>query len=314
MNQRLAILDLGTNTFHLLIVELKENHSFEVLYKAEEFVKLGENGLDKIGENPFQRGLEQIRKYKIIIDQYQPQQVIGFGTAAIRRAANGDDFIREIKAICPMEVRKISGDEEAELIYSGVRQAVHLTTEPVLIMDIGGGSTEFIIADSMQIRWKQSFPVGASVLKQKFHHHEPITASEINEVTIFLTAVLEPLIAQQEKFSITRLIGASGSFDTFAAMVAHQFFYATALDEKTSFEIPLENFYSIHRQLLQNNLQQRLEMEGMIPFRAEMITVATILAEFVIRKFNIQQITQSGFALKEGVLWNMIHHEPGFSS
>ena len=213
-----------------------------------------------------------------------------------------------------MEVRKISGDEEATLIYLGVRQAVSLTDQPVLIMDIGGGSTEFIIADHSEIHWKQSFPVGASVLKQKFHHHEPISTSEINALNNFLTEKLQPLITQLSNFSINHLVGASGSFDTFAAMVAHQFYSFNALEGKTSFEIPLQNFHAIYQQLIQNNLQQRLEMKGMISFRAEMITVAAILADFVIQKFNIQQITQSAYALKEGVLWNILHHEDGFSS
>ncbi|MEO6167652.1 MAG: exopolyphosphatase, partial [Chitinophagales bacterium] len=82
MNQRLAILDLGTNTFHLLIADVREDCSFKVMYKAEEFVQLGENGLDEIGEKPFSRGLQQIRKYKEVIDQFQPQQIVAFGTAA----------------------------------------------------------------------------------------------------------------------------------------------------------------------------------------------------------------------------------------
>ncbi|MEP7127583.1 MAG: hypothetical protein ABI729_01895 [Chitinophagales bacterium] len=309
MNKRMAILDLGTNTFHLLIADVTEDRRLNVLYKAEEFVQLGEDGLERIGEKPFERGLQQIRKYKTVIDDFQPQQIIAFGTAAIRSAANGDEFIKQIKLICPMEVRKISGDEEAELIYLGVKQAVKLSSTPVLIMDIGGGSTEFIIADENKIYWKQSFPVGASVMMKKFQPHEPITEKEIAELKMFLQETLQQLFQQQQKFKITQLIGASGSFDTFAAMIGLQFSYQENEEMKTSFNFSPEQFQVLYRQLIQSNLQQRLEMQGMKAFRAKMMVVAAILADVILQQFDIQKITQSAYALKEGVLWKLIQKE-----
>ncbi|HUM45711.1 MAG TPA: hypothetical protein PLD84_02210 [Chitinophagales bacterium] len=309
MNQRFAILDLGTNTFHLLMVDVRDDRSFQVIYKAEEFVQLGENGLDEIGEKPFSRGLQQIRKYKEVIDQLQPQQIIAFGTAAIRRASNGDDFVQQIKSICPMEVRKISGDEEAALICLGVRQAVKLNEEPVLIMDIGGGSTEFIIANKDQLFWKQSFPAGASVLKQQFHHHEPIAVTEREHLKSFLKEVLQPLFLKRDDFNITHLVGASGSFDTFAKMISYRFYKVEISKEKTFFDFTPEQFHIMYQQLIRSNLEQRLAMQGMKAFRAGMITVGAVLTEVVLQYFNIQKITQSAYALKEGVLWKMIQNE-----
>ena len=309
MNKRIAILDLGTNTFHLLIADIKPDHSFEILFKAEEFVKLGEEGLGRIGDQAFQRGLEQVRKYKASIDQYHPLQVIGFGTAAIRSASNGDEFISAIKSICPIELRKISGDEEAMLIYLGVRQAVKMNSEPQMIMDIGGGSTEFIIADDKQILWKQSFPVGASVLKQKFHHHEPITKEEVLLLKEYLRKELQPLFSASASFNIVHLIGASGSFDTFTQMIAHRFYSAEILKGKTSHEILPHHFKEINDELIRSNFEQRLQMKGMISFRAEMITVAGILTELILEKFSIGKITWSAYALKEGVLWKILQNE-----
>src|SRR5258706_1381884 len=135
MNERIAILDLGTNTFHLLVVEEKPDHSFEVLFKAEEFVKLGEEGVERIGDNAFKRGVDQIRKYKVVIDDLKPHKIVGVGTAAIRNSSNGEEFIRALKEEMPLELRKISGDEEAELIYLGVLQALKLDYHASLIMD-----------------------------------------------------------------------------------------------------------------------------------------------------------------------------------
>lgn len=306
MNPRFAILDLGTNTFHLLVAEVKPDRSFEVLFKAEEFVKLGEEGVERIGDKAFQRGITQITEYRKVIDQLNPTQVIGFGTAAIRKASNGDDFISAVKEICPMELRKISGDEEAELIYLGVRKAVKMDDLPVLIMDIGGGSTEFIIANQQQIFWKKSFPAGGSVLKQQFHHHEPMSAVEQVNLIQFLQKELTELGVQARKFSIRHLIGASGSFDTLAQMISENFHGRALHPMELSSEIPLRDFYLLCDHLLRSNHEERLKMKGLIWFRAEMIVVAAVLAAFVIELFHIRRITRSSFALKEGVLWKMM--------
>lgn len=309
MNKRVAILDLGTNTFHLLIADVFNDSSVNVLYKAEEFVQLGEDGVQQIGEKPFARGLQQIRQYKTVIDEFQPQQVIAFGTAAIRTASNGNDFIQQISSICPMEVRKISGEEEAELIFLGVKQAVKLSSAPLLIMDIGGGSTEFIIANENQIFWKQSFPIGASVLLKQFQQHEPIHEQEMLLLKAFLEETLQPLFLQQQHYKITQLIGASGSFDTFANMISSETAYTQHRTPATSFDFSVEQFQKLYQQLIRSNLPQRLQMKGMKSFRAAMIVVAAILTDVILQQFHIQKISQSAYALKEGVLWKLMQEE-----
>ncbi|MFI5134357.1 MAG: hypothetical protein ACHQD9_00760 [Chitinophagales bacterium] len=306
MNSRLAVLDLGTNTFHLLVAELKGDRLFDVLFKAEEFVQLGEEGVDRIGDRAFQRGVEQVKKYKSVIDELKADQVIGFGTAAIRKASNGDDFIAALKEICPMELRKISGDEEAELIYYGVKQAVKMDEHPVLIMDIGGGSTEFIIANNEKIFWKQSFPAGGSVLKKKFHHREPISAIEQVNMIHFLQHELIPVIEQMKIFSIRHLIGASGSFDTLANMISENIHGVPLHPADTSTEVPMREFYILCDRLIHSIQEERLKMNGLIWFRAETIVAAAILAGYVVETFNIHRITRSGYALKEGALWRTI--------
>ena len=310
MKPRFAILDLGTNTFHLLIAEVSPDLSVNVLFKAEEFVQLGEDGVERIGDRAFQRGIEQLSKYRKVIEKYKPQRIIGFGTAAIRNASNGDAFLRTVMEVCPMELRKISGDEEAELIYLGVRQAVNIDAHPVLIMDIGGGSTECIIANHEKIFFKHSFPLGGSVLKRRFHHHEPITAAEQVNIINHLQNEFLPLIAQLRNFSVKHLIGASGSFDTLAQMILQNFYNQPLDPAETATEIPHRDFYRLGDWLIRSSLEERLKMKGLIWFRAEMMVVATILGGYVIEICNIRKITRSAFALKEGVLWKLVNSSP----
>jgi exopolyphosphatase / guanosine-5'-triphosphate,3'-diphosphate pyrophosphatase len=303
MNNRLAILDLGTNTFHLLICERKKN-SLTVLFKSEDFTWLGEGGLGLIGEKAFQRAINQIQKYRQIIDEHHVVRVVAFGTAALRRASNGDALINALTKICPMDVRIISGDEEATFIYYGVRQAIEMSDQPDLIMDIGGGSTEFIVASKEKIFWKQSFPLGGSVLKDRFHHHEPITSEEIAELNAFFLQMLQPLIDEPASKNLTRLIGAAGSFDSFASMIASQFYHVKP-DESSYHKIEGADWRNLSYLLLTSDLEQRLQIKGLPSFRAPMIVVAAVLVDFVLSKFEIQEMYQSAFSLKEGAAWEL---------
>ncbi|MCY7410682.1 MAG: hypothetical protein LH473_10440 [Chitinophagales bacterium] len=305
MNKRYAVIDLGTNTFNLLIAEVNADNSFTVLFKEEEFVKLAEDGIEFIGERAFQRGIALIKKYKETIDQYNVKRVTGFGTAAIRNAANGDLFIEELKKNCPMEIRKISGDEEAELIYYGVKQAIHLEERPALITDIGGGSVEFIIANHEKIFWKESFPIGGSILKKSFHHHDPIRAEEVVQLVNHIQQVLASVIDKVKPYAVNHLIGASGSFDSMAQLISENINNEKLNPLATCTHISLRDFYLVYEQIIKCNLEQRLNIKGMVWFRAEMMVVSLILAVYVIEKCNIRKITRSAYALKEGALWQI---------
>lgn len=304
---RYAILDLGTNTFHLLVVEVFNDQSFRVLHKAEEFVRLGEEGLHHLGAAAYQRGLEQIERYAQIIRDLKAERVIGFGTAALRTADNGQQFVDDALKRCPMQFQRISGDEEAELIYLGVRQAVALDQQPVLIMDIGGGSTEFIVANRAQILWKKSLPIGGSVLRQQFHRSEPIRSNEQVRLINHLMDVFGHCCNEVRALHPGRLVGASGSFDTLAALYTENLLGRPFNSFELSTEIPLRAFYALSERLLAATLEERMKMKGMPWFRAETMVVSVILMGYVIEMLRLHRITRSAFALKEGALWRLLH-------
>jgi len=192
IGNNIAVIDLGTNSFHLLIAKV-EKHGFEVLVKEKEFVHLASGGIDLIEEKSFNKGLEIIKKYKSIMDEYKVSDYKLFGTAGLRKAINSSDFRDEVKQQFGLEVDVIKGDKEAELIYRGVKTAVDITEHTRLIVDIGGGSTEFIIANNEQIFWKKSYQLGARVLKNKFHQHEPMSSREYNNLVSYVIDELHEL-------------------------------------------------------------------------------------------------------------------------
>lgn len=303
---RIAILDIGTNTFHLLIADISKNKKIEILHKTEKFVKLGEEGILRIGDAAFRRGIDLLKEYRETINEFSPQEIYAFGTAALRKAMNAENFIQAAKEEALIDIHRISGDEEAELICFGVRQAIPKQQSPFFIMDIGGGSTEFILSDKDKIFWKESFPLGASVLHRQFHHTEPIASNEINALNLHLEKTLTPLLSAKNKFpGVNTLVGASGSFDSFATMAIEEFHPEEKEQRDSFYSFHEEELLQILSKMQRRNLAERLATPGLLAFRAEMITVAAVLTEFVIQKLAIKKIIQSAYALKEGVLWKL---------
>lgn len=294
-----AIIDLGTNTFNLLIVE-----GSSTLYKTKIAVKLGEGGITKgyIAEAPYQRGLQALKQHLATIAEYQVDKTLAFATSAIRSSHNGMKFVQEVKEVLDLNIQVIDGDREAELIYYGVQQALDLGHEKSLIMDIGGGSTEFIICNKEEIFWKKSFQLGAARLLEKFEPADPISVNEIQQIETYLEECLAPLWTALLQHPCHILVGSSGSFDTLAEVIAHQFYDIGMLNEKTTYNFQLTDYAWLHKKLLHSNLVERLAIPGMIPMRADMIVISSIFINFLLKKEKIREMKLSTYALKEGVL------------
>ena len=301
MKNRYGVIDLGTNTFHLLICEQQSNGVLSELFRERIFVKLGENGIQTIGAAPFQRALDALHRFKVTIKQFEVENIKAFGTAALRTASNGNLFINKVKEETGINIELIQGDEEARLIHLGVIQAVPLNEENGLIMDIGGGSVEFILANDREVIWAQSFPIGVSVLFNNFHKTDPITSEEIKVIENYLESTLEPLFDKLTSHEAPVLIGASGTFDVLDILLSNQ-----RISSIHSI-VEVADFFPLYRQFLKTSLKERLQIDNLPESRAEMIIVALILINLVLQKANIRRISVSAYAMKEGMLHEMVN-------
>lgn len=303
----IAIIDCGTNTFNMLIAEL-EKGSAQVLYSDKIPVKLGEGGIENkiIAPSAFQRGINALGEFVKTAHSYSVENFYCYGTSAIRNASNGEEFIVKAKEIYNLEIIKIDGDREAELIYKGVSLGIELGKKNSLIMDIGGGSTEFIIANSNEIFWKQSFEIGASRLLEIFSPSDPIKPSQVIEIFNHLKVTLAPLVKSLQEFQVIELIGSSGSFDTLAEVICKRKKLEIDLNKNTQFVFDMEDFKNEYAFLLHSTYSERLNTPGIIPIRAEMIVIASIIVNFVVETFLIQKMRLSTYSLKEGVLNELI--------
>lgn len=305
---RAAIIDMGTNTFNLLIGSLT-NGNVNILYQEKIFVKIGKDGISNgiITEAAIQRALDALSLLKEKAKRYNVKLIGAAATSAIRSAKNASYLIEKIREDLGINVTVIDGDKEASLIYLGVKTVLGLSNTPVLIVDIGGGSVEFIIANKEEILWKESYEIGAQRLVDRFHNTEPISTSEQHHLQSFLESVLEKLAHQIYQLKPEVLIGCAGTFSTIKAIHCLQ---KGTLEKISQVDYPMEipSYLAIHEELLSKNLKERIAIPGMLKERADMIVVASSIVSYLVENYNFKKIRITTAALKNGLLWQTLNN------
>lgn len=299
MTDHIAIIDLGTNTCNLLIAKY-ENQIYQILYQGKEVVKLGKNQLTEDG---LDRAITAIQKHQLQISSFDVSEVVLIATSAIREATNKEWFCQEINVKTGLEVAVISGEREADLIFKGVKLAFNEIENHSLILDIGGGSNEFILTEAGKPVWKESFPLGMARVIERIPPSDPIKPSEINQITTFFESGLNKLWNQPGNIGISGLIGCSGAFDTLADLI-DQTDPGTKIRIRQ--EIKIDDFERIYRMLIESTTAERTRMKGMESIRIEMIVPSVLFIKLIIDRLKIRKIYQTDYALREGVLYERI--------
>ena len=300
--QKVAVLDLGTNTFNLLLVKITPG-AYYIFHNEKIPVKIGKDGINEgiITTEAQERALLALHKYNEIIKREKIDKIYSYATSAFRNAKNGEEFRSLIERETGLDIKIINGDIEADFIYKGVKTAIDIGGDNALIVDIGGGSVEFIICNRDEIFWKQSIDIGAQRLLDWFHQVDPMPKDEVDRLDNFFDDRLDSLKKQMEIYKPECLIGSSGTFDTLSEMEQHQ---ANRFIKGDEAELPLSisGFNKLFKKIVTLNKEARLQMPGMMPMRADMIVVAACLVKYVIEKYDITQIRVSAHSLKEGMI------------
>ena len=290
-----AIIDLGSNTFHLLIAKIDRNNITTIL-KKRIFVGLGDGGIDVLKSDSIDKGLIALHEYKAILQKEPYDQLIVTGTAALRTAINAHEFIEPAQKILDTQILIIDGVQEAELIYKGASILSDMSDGYHIIMDIGGGSTEFIIVHNDQEVRSYSYKLGVGVLHSGFQHSDPITSQDQDLLRAHIQEVLGNLKAFSKNIEFNSLIGASGSFEVLETMTGHP------ISTHRNRFIDLQSVYDICKKIIQSNSEEREAMEGLPSTRVKLIVVAMILIEEVLKITKPKAFQITPYALKEGLL------------
>lgn len=300
-------MDLGTNTFHLLIAG-KQGDDFKILVHEHIAVKIGEGGINKgiILPAPFERGIATMLDFRSQINRYNINKIKCIATSALRNASNGGDFINRVKQETDIDVELVDGAREAAYIYEGIKAAGALSGENSLIMDIGGGSVEFIIGNGERFIWKQSFEIGAARLMERFHHSDPIPPASIEALNLYLENTLPALFEAVKEYPIKNIIGSSGAFETFAELVAFRRTSDFDIDKIKNYAFDYEELLQVTDEMILSSHAEREANEAIIPVRVDMIVVSSIITRFIMQKLELKDVSLCTYSLKEGVLAEMM--------
>ena len=302
---KIAIIDLGTNTCNLLIAETKPE-GFFILHQSKQLVKLGDNRIkqNEISQEATERAIQSILKHKEIIQTSQVKSVQVIATSAVRDASNKTSFLEKLSCKTGLIVKVISGEKEAEMIFNGVLLAVNEFKQPAVILDIGGGSNEIIIADKKEMLWKESQPTGMARVINRFDISDPIQSKEINQMQQFFSEAHKDAFLKSKEMDVKTLVGCSGAFDTIADMIDQ-----VNPGEKARMKqnISINDFYSVYHKLIKSTRNERLQMRGMDMVRIDLIVPAVILIEELISSVGINEIIQTDFALREGAFYEIMN-------
>lgn len=311
-DRRLAAIDLGTNSIHMIVVEINPHlPSFTAIATEKDTIRLGERcaSTGRLQESAMLRAMHTLERFRDICHSLKVEEIVAVATSAVREAPNGQEFLEQIRDALGLEVELISGQEEARRIYLGVLSAMTLYEQRHVIMDIGGGSTELILGNGHEPEFLSSTKVGAVRLTDMFLASDPIQPAELDRLRFYVRGMMErPVeeLRQLLKDEPVRLIGTSGTIEAIASLIAKEKL-GEIPNPLQGYQVKWTEIQALSERLAQMSLTQRLELlKGR---RGEIIVAGiTILGE-TMAMLGAEAITVCSRALREGLIvdW-MIRH------
>ncbi len=304
--KNIAAIDVGTNSFHLIVVEYSSSTGqFRTLAREKELVRLGSGSTDMkyLSENAMTRGVQALRLFKKIADGFNAP-IRAIATSAVREALNQDEFIRRAKSEAGIKIEVASGVEEARMIYLGVVQALPVYNKKVLCIDIGGGSTEYVIGKKNKILTSNSIKLGAVRLTDRFFPSGRVTEKAIKECRKYVRGTLTPILREIGKFDYQQTVGSSGTILNLAKIILAVRGERSELSLNNIRFTDKELFSAVNTILSIPKPDDRVKIEGLDQSRADIIAAGAIILEQSFKEFGIKELTISEYALREGIIFD----------
>jgi exopolyphosphatase/guanosine-5'-triphosphate,3'-diphosphate pyrophosphatase len=302
---KIAVIDIGTNSIHMVIAEILPNFTFEVIGREKEMTRLGDGTLSSgyLSSEVMKRGLATLKKFQYIAQTKGVQKIIAVATSAVREAHNGGDFLQKIIREISLKVRIITGEEEGRLIYLGVKHSMELPKGNTLIIDIGGGSVELMVVSPDQILFLKSLKIGAARMRDLFL----IKGSRKNfehlekHLEVLLKEVASPIL----ELGFSQVIGTSGTLNNLAAMTYFSNSPSTESPPRNP-SLGFEDLKKLYRRLQESTPEDRSKMRGLDSLRNDLILSGAAVAYVIMKTLKIETLTSCDKAIREGMVYEYI--------
>jgi len=300
---RLAAIDVGSNSIHMIVAQADADGGITTLWRLKEPVGLGRLSFPsrRLTADAMSRAITVLERFQQAAQQRQAEKIVAVATSAVREAENGGDLIERVRRQLGLYIRVVSARDEARLIYLAVRHAALLRSQPCLIIDIGGGSVEFIVGDDKQAALLESRKLGAARMTARFVNSDPISEEDRRQLVKHYDRELAPIIEHIEKLRPVKVIGTSGTLENLAAMCGSE---PHQNGDKHAHPQVIERarFEKLFSQLLESRSKDRARIRGLDDQRKDQIVAGAVLVSELFRRLKFKRIEICPSALREGIL------------
>ena len=306
---RIAALDVGSNSFHLIVADVETGGRIHVLDRAKEMVRLGDSTLHKgvIAPEVFRRGLDALRALRRIADRHKVDALVAVATSAVREAQNGGEFVRAARDESGIDIRVIRGDEEARLIYLGARGSLDLGKRRVALFDLGGGSLEIVLADAQELYFTSSLKLGVIRLAESCPCSDPPTARERAHLQERVRTMLDPVISRVCAMGFDDVAFTSGTAQALGALLRSE--GGNGGGKST---IAVAALAALEQKLGAMTVAARAKLPGLDARRADTIYAGAVVFRTALELAGAEQATLCETALREGIIADyVVSNRPG---
>ena len=304
---RIAAIDIGTNSVHMIVVQVRPDRSFEVIDREKEMVRLGSGGLGgrALTDSSMTAALQVLSKFRRLAESHDVDEIVAAATSAVREADNGREFLTTVRQRTGIRVRVISGTEEARLIHRAAVYGVDVSDNAAVVLDIGGGSVELTRGTAAQIQVAQSAKIGVIRLSEQFVRSDPLTARDERRLVRCIQSEIADTVDQITGLGFDRVIGTSGTILSLGQLAASED-GAVAADDLRNRRITAKQIRRLSRELAGMTLADRLRIPGFDPRRADLAVAGSILLDTILKKLGAKELTLCDLALREGLALDYI--------
>jgi exopolyphosphatase/guanosine-5'-triphosphate,3'-diphosphate pyrophosphatase len=294
---RVAAIDIGSNSVHMIVAQVDNDGGVTTLWRVKEMVGLGRISFParRLSVEAMDRATAALARMQQAAQQRQAEKIVAVATSAVREADNGGELIDRIKRDLKLYVKVVSAREEARLIYLGVRSTRELGAEPKLIVDIGGGSVEFIVGTATEAKLLESRKLGAARMTAQFVKSDPINESDLRRLTAHYAEELAPIVTRIKALQPVAVVGTSGTLETIAQMCGGE-----SVDGRPV--IDAKRLARLYERVIVSDTDERRKIRGLDDQRKDQIVAGVVLVHELVRQLGVKQIGLCGAALREGVL------------